>query len=66
MHEAWVVPAAHALLYGLVRCFVGALFSSEQPWALTDEQKKLMRERARHLFVTTDFGRRYKCIVQYR
>ena len=65
----FLVPAAHALLYGVVKRFVQTIlgkFKGTSPQhLLSSKEKAVMRGRAAHISVTADFGRRYRCIVQY-
>jgi hypothetical protein len=77
-NNVWVVPVAHALLYGVAKDFVAHLLRapglSESMGAknlpqgadfISLEDRRTMRERVKYVHVTSDFGRRYKCIVQY-
>ncbi len=70
----FLVPVAHSLLYGIVRTFVDWLLCEPYPkagargaqWVLGTQQRSLIRERAGHLRVTSDFRRPYRCVMRYR
>jgi hypothetical protein len=75
-NDIWLLPVAHAFLYGVVKDFVGYLLRpfknakhapgiSKGPDIFDYEQRRLMSSRASHVRVTSDFGRKYKCVVQY-
>lgn len=69
LQNFFLVPAAHALLYGVVKRFVqtilGKFKGTSAAHVLSSKDKGLLRVRASHISVTADFGRRYRCIVQY-
>lgn len=70
LQNFFLVPAAHALLYGVVKRFIKSILEKAKAGAselhhLTLKAKSIMRSRASHISVTADFGRRYRCIVQY-
>lgn len=66
------VPAGHAILYGLACNFVEDI--SRNPSAdgnmveylLSAEQKRLIRSRSKDITVTSEFGRGYRCVLDYR
>lgn len=65
------VPAAHAGLYGVVKHFIGdilrnPLSSEDAAITLSADQKRLVKSRASDIVVTADFGRGYKCVVDYK
>lgn len=71
LQNFFLVPAAHSLLYGVVRRFVKMM--TEKPrspaqalFTVSSKDKSIMRDRASHIEVTSDFGRRYRCVVQYQ
>ena len=71
-NNVWLVPIAHAFLFGLVKDFWHLLLSSTKrgeiaPWyELPPKAKRLMGMRAQALVVTCDFNRPYRCIVHKR
>jgi hypothetical protein len=66
-NNLWLVPVAHTLLYGLVKSFIGFLLRpiDSNVNIISPENRKLMQKRGHHIFVNTDFGRKYKCVVKY-
>lgn len=63
------VPIGHTLLFGVLRDFVDFLLRKEmEPVALTitSSARKHIEGRGAAIMVTSDFGRRYKCILRYR
>ncbi|GMH35008.1 hypothetical protein BSKO_02869 [Bryopsis sp. KO-2023] len=68
----WVLPIAHALLYGVVANFMNYVLQptgrSETcpPHVVTLEQRRTMKSRQEDLVLTSEFGRAYKCILKYR
>jgi len=69
LQNFFLVPAAHALLYGVVKQFVqtilGKFKGTSAAHVLSSRDKALLRARASHISVTADFGRRYRCIVMF-
>lgn len=73
-NNLWNVPIAHALLYGVVKGFVvWALRPLKKPKKgdpyppdiITHANRALIRQRASDVRVTSEFGRKYKCVDQY-
>ena len=70
--NVWLVPIAHAFLFGLVKDFWKLLLSTSKrgqavPWyQLSNKSKKLMVTRGKAISVTCDFNRPYRCIVTMR
>ncbi len=66
------VPVAHAMLYGVVAHFVQDMTRNPSAdgdaveYLLSADQKRLIRSRSKDLTVTADFGRGYKCVLDYR
>ena len=66
-----VVPIAHALLLGVLRNLVDFMFRavSCDQWpqhVVSAADRKKIAERADHIYLTADFGRNYKDIVDDR
>lgn len=77
-NNLWIIPVAHALLYGLVKELVCHLLRAPKfkecdaarnldPGEdfIDSKGRKLMEARAKHIHVTSDFGRSYKCVLKY-
>ncbi|EFJ47355.1 hypothetical protein VOLCADRAFT_92145 [Volvox carteri f. nagariensis] len=71
----FTVSTGHALLFGVVSDFVDYTLRSLKDIKPADPDAKLVMSRearqrvaarSQFLVVTSDFGRRYKCIMQYR
>ena len=65
--DVHILPAAHQLLYGVVKKFLSLLLPKTLPPAaerpghvLTHEARRLLIERGKHILVPADFGRPYK------
>lgn len=71
-NNLYVLPVAHSLLYGVVQAFVSHIlrpvkFARKGVADIVSlASRKLMREMAAYILVTSDFGRKYKCIEKYR
>lgn len=77
-NNLFVVPVAHSLLYGVIDNFVAHLLrplpkedrnlrqSDLGHDIISAENRAIMKKRAQHVRVTSDFGRRYKCLILYR
>ena len=69
----FVVPVAHALLYGVVKSFICFMFQKvedlkkvvEPQLIVKSRERQLIKSRSACMSVTTDFGRKYKCVVKY-
>ena len=71
LQSLFAVPVAHALLYGVCKHFLEDISRNPTSDADTDitlsaAQKKLVKSRAADIIATADFGRGYKCVVEYR
>jgi len=70
----FIVPIAHALLYGVVKKFIEHLFrpirvdeSGVLPWDIIPQDKrKDIERRAKDVHVPSDFGKTYRDIKQYK
>jgi len=74
-NNLFVVPVAHSILYGMVASFVahvlrkvpapsrGGAFPDD---CITYEQRACISARADHIVVTSEFGKKYKCVVKYK
>lgn len=69
----FIVPVAHALLYGVVKSFITFIFQKVNDlkklvgpeFILNTRGRKVIKSRSPCISVTTDFGRKYKCVLQY-
>jgi hypothetical protein len=69
----FVVPVAHALLYGVVKSFICFIFQKvddlkkvvDPQLIVKSRERQLIRSRSPFMGVTTDFGRKYKCVLKY-
>ncbi|GAX86249.1 hypothetical protein CEUSTIGMA_g13661.t1 [Chlamydomonas eustigma] len=75
VNNFFMVPLAHALLFGVVRNFVDHIFRPIQKPGpgehypsdvVPHAQRTVITKRARDVVVSSDFGRPYKCIVHYK
>ena len=69
--HAFLVPVAHALLYGVVKAFVALLLRAikgavGRPVVLDSKTRQLLSARAKDVVVSADFGRKYTDVVVYR
>lgn len=70
--NVWLVPIAHAFLFGLVKDFWSLLLSKSKrgeavPWyQLPSKARQIMAKRAESIVVTCDFNRPYRDIVHKR
>ncbi|KXZ42338.1 hypothetical protein GPECTOR_160g121 [Gonium pectorale] len=69
----YVVPAAHALLNGVLDNFLDVILVRElpvppeqTPFVVDAAGRKVIQKRAKDIFVSSDFGRRYRDIMTYR
>jgi hypothetical protein len=74
-NNLWIVPIGHNLLFGVVASFVGHVLRQEKKQRMLNDyaadivphqRRTVIDERGRHLFVTSEFGRKYKSVLQYR
>lgn len=74
LSSIFVLPVAHALLYGVIKSFVEYILrplflarpAGEPDDIVRGPGRKFMREAAAFISVTSDFGRKYKCVEKYR
>jgi hypothetical protein len=77
-NNLWLLPLAHALLYGIIKTLIAHLLrptkekESKRAMLLLDgadfldlSARRIMEERGKHVCVPSDYGRQYKCVVQY-
>ncbi len=72
-NNLFVVPVAHALLYGVVKSFICFIFQKvddlkkvvDPQLIVKSRERQLIRSRSPFMGVTTDFGRKYKCVLKY-
>lgn len=68
----WVLPIGHALLFGVIKDFLGLLLQkgkngSERPWySIPTWARHVMTSRATQITTTNDFGRPYRDVVLQR
>jgi hypothetical protein len=62
---SFYMPPDHALLFGIVPDFV-LWVVDKRPHGLTPAHLKKIKQAATHIRTTSDFGRPYRCVVQYR
>lgn len=78
-NNIWIVPVAHTLLFGVVASFVNHIL---RPVSSNDDamhgkavrveppvptaMRNVIEQRGRDLFVPSEFGRKYKNVLQYR
>lgn len=62
LQHLFTVPLGHAFLHGVVHAWVDYVLDH----ILSADQRKVVAERGNHFYVTSDFGRAYKCVVTYR
>ena len=63
------VPIGHQLLFGVVRDFVNFIIRAElepSELSLTRIARREIFDRGARIIVTSDFGRRYKCVLTKR
>lgn len=69
------VPIGHALLFGVVSDFVACVLrplkdlcvdNPDNDLAMTRDARHLVAARGSCVMVTSEFGRRYKCVLAYR
>eukprot|EP00198_Chlamydomonas_reinhardtii_P014401 XP_001703738.1 predicted protein [Chlamydomonas reinhardtii] len=68
MNNVWVVPIAHAALFGVIKKFwhfvLGeSVKKAESDFVLSVEARRRMTARASHFIITNDFNRPYRDIV---
>ncbi|GFR42747.1 hypothetical protein Agub_g3685 [Astrephomene gubernaculifera] len=71
MQDLFLVPVAHALLYGVVANFFDDIFrkpakDEEKEFTVAERDIRAIRERSSHITVSSDFGRAYRCIIVHR
>ena len=70
LQHLFVVPIGHALLYGVVENFLGFIFrtidGSDRLPIVDASARKLIKSRAKHIYLTSDFGRKYTCVIDER
>jgi hypothetical protein len=70
-NNMWLVPVAHAFYYGVVKGFVAFLLRPMSEVHDGDENvigqadRSTISGRARHVLLTSEFGRKYKDVVKY-
>lgn len=71
--NVWVLPVAHCILYGIVASYVDYIFRAPTRVngmfpddVIVPENRQHVRARALHIFVPSDYGRKYKCVEKYR
>lgn len=79
-NNIWIIPIAHTLLFGLVASFVSHIFrpvNSDKEDAVHGPRvqveppvptamRNIIEQRGKDLFVPSEFGRKYKSVLQYR
>ncbi|GLC39793.1 hypothetical protein PLESTM_000942600 [Pleodorina starrii] len=70
LQHLFVVPIGHALLYGVVENFLAFCFrapdSSDTLPVVSTDARHLIKSRAQHIYLTSDFGRKYTCVIDDR
>ncbi len=70
----WIVPLAHAALLGVVKLFLSCAFrdTSNVPqnmlpdWVVRKASRAIIAARGRHIRLTNDFNRPFRCLVTKR
>lgn len=70
----WLVPVAHALLYGVTKAFLRYMLrpfpaddkdGTRTPNIISRAGRAIIASRVGHLMLPSDFGRLYRCILKY-
>jgi len=68
-NNTYLIPVAHTLLFGVVASFICCLLrnpaGSYGGTSLTQEARKTIEERGKHVGAASDFGRKYKDVIKY-
>lgn len=65
-NNLFIVPVAHVLLYGLVASFISYILKDGCKHQLSSATRKIITERGKDIGVTSEFGRSYKDVIQYK
>lgn len=74
-NNVWIVPVGHCLLFGVTSNFIAYAFrqgkrlsnpNAYAPNMVPHATRDLIERRGKDLTVPSDFGRKYKSIIQYR
>jgi hypothetical protein len=70
LQEFFLVPVAHALLYGVAKRLVQTLIrplrgATGKPQAFTYKERRIIVARAGDIIISSDFGRPYRDMVNY-
>lgn len=74
-NNIWIVPLGHNLLFGVVASFINHIFRSVKRPSKGEAYEKdvvphadraIIEQRGNDLHVPSEFGRKYKSVLQYR